>query len=118
MSKQYQQLNQEERDQIYLLLRQGKTQKEIAVALKRDKSTISRELNHNKHKKFNEYLPDTAQRKSNKKKKTSRKQAYVDKHPVVKKYILGKLQLGWSPEQIAGRMFRDIGRYLNQESIY
>ena len=118
MSKQYQQLNQEERDQIYLLLRQGKTQKEIAVALKRDKSTISRELNHNKHKKFNEYLPDTAQRKSNKKKKTSRKQAYVDKHPVVKKYILGKLQLGWSPEEIGGRMLMEIGYYLNYESIY
>ena len=56
MSKQYQQLNQEERDQIYLLLRQGNSQKEIAVALKRDKSTISRELNQNKHKKFNEMV--------------------------------------------------------------
>ena len=118
MSKQYKQLNQEERDQIYLLLRQGKKQKEIALALKRDKSTISRELGQNKHKKFNEYLPDTAQRKSNKKKKTSRKQPYVDKQPAVKKYILAKLRLGWSPEQIAGRMFREIGRYLNQESIY
>lgn len=118
MSKQYKQLNQEERNQIYLLLRQGKTQKEIALALKRDKSTISRELSQNKHRKFNEYLPDTAQRKSIRKKTKGRKQQYVDKYPEVKEYILEKLELGWSPEQIAGRMFREINRYLNQESIY
>ncbi|PIX03247.1 hypothetical protein COZ78_01435, partial [bacterium (Candidatus Gribaldobacteria) CG_4_8_14_3_um_filter_42_11] len=55
-----------------------------------------------------------------KKKKTSRKRSYVDKHPVVKKYILEleKLRLGWSPEQIAGRMIREISHYLNQESIH
>lgn len=87
-------------------------------ALKRDKSTISRELNKNKHKKFNEYLPDTAQRKSNKKKKTGRKQSYIDKHPIVKRYVSAKLELGWSPEQIAGRMSGEISHYLNYESIY
>lgn len=118
MSKQYKQLNQEERDQIYLLLRQGKKQSEIALALKRDKSTISRELSQNNHKKFNEYLPDTAQRKSNNKKKTGRKQRYIDKYPAVKRYILEKLRLGWSPEQIEGRMLMEIGYYLNYESVY
>lgn len=118
MSKQYKQLNQEERDQIYLLLRRGKRQLEIALALKRDKSTISRELDKNKHRKFNEYLPDTAQRKSSKKKTKGRKQRYVDKYPEVKDYVLAKLRLGWSPEQISGRMPRNIGHYLNQESIY
>jgi len=118
MSKQYKQLNQEERDQIYLLSRQGKKQNEIALILERDKSTISRELNNNRHKKFNEYLPDTAQRKSAKKKARGRKQRYIDKHPIVREYILGKLKLGWSPEQIEGRMFREIGYYLNYESIY
>lgn len=118
MSKQYKQLNLEERDQIYLLLRQGKKQSEIALALKRDKSTISRELSQNKHKKFNEYLPDTARRKSGKKKSKGRKQRYVDKYPEVREYIEAKLRLGWSPEQIAGRMLMEIGYYLNQESIY
>ncbi len=81
MPKQYKQLNQEERDQIYLLLRQGKRQSEIAFALKRDKSTISRELSQNRHKKFSEYLPDTAQRKSIRKKVKGRKQRYIDKCP-------------------------------------
>jgi len=41
MTKKYKQLNQEERDVIYLLLKQGKKQNEIAQVLKRDKSTIS-----------------------------------------------------------------------------
>jgi len=118
MTKQYQQLNQEERDQIYLLLGQGAKQKDIALALKRDKSTISRELSQNKHGKFNQYLPDTAQRKADKRKRTGRKQRYVDKYPMIKNYLLVKLKLGWSPEQMAGRMLKNIGLYLNQESVY
>ncbi len=109
MTKKYKQLKQKERNLIYLLLRKGKTQKDIAQTLKRDKSTISRELTRNKHRKFNEYLPDTAGRKSIRKKTQGRKQRYIDKYPAVKQYILEKLVLGWSPEQIEGRIVRDIG---------
>jgi IS30 family transposase len=32
--------------------------------------------------------------------------------------MLDKLKLGWSPEQIEGRIEMDIGKYLNYESIY
>lgn len=118
MTKRYKQLNQKERNLIYLLLKEGKNQKYIAQTLKRDKSTISRELRRNKHRKFKEYLPDTAGRKSIKRKKQGRKQRYVDKYSVIKQYILEKLTLGWAPEQIEGRMFKEIGYYLNYESIY
>lgn len=117
MSKQYQQLNQKERNAIYLLLRQGKKQKEIALTLKRDKSTISRELARNKHRILGEYLPDTAQRKALKKKKQSRKKKYLDKDEQLKQYVLTHLQQGWSPELIAGRI-KSSGATFNYESIY
>lgn len=118
MTKKYKQLNQKERNLIYLLLREGKSQKDIARTLKRDKSTISRELVRNKHRKFNEYLPDTAGKKSIRKKGKGRKQRYIDKYPAVKQYILEKLALGWSPEEIEGRITRDVGHYLNYETVY
>lgn len=118
MTKKYQQLNREERDMIYLLLKQGKKKNEIAQALKRDKSTIGRELKRNKHRKFNEYLPDTAHRKALKKKQQSRKKKYLEKDQKLKQHILSRLQTGWSPELIAGRLKQNLDKTFNQESIY
>ena len=118
MTKEYKQLNQEERDVIYLLLKQGKKQNEIAQVLKRDKSTISRELKRNKHQKFNEYLPDTAWRKTLKKRQQGRKKKYLEKDDELKQSVLSLLQIGWSPELIAGRLKQNLGKTFNQESIY
>ena len=118
MKKKYKQLSQKERDRIFLLKREGKSNSDIAKILGRDKSTIGRELKRNKHKKFNQYLPDTAQRKANKKKSQGRKKNYLDKNRELKEYIVSKLKLGWSPELIAGRMKNEIKKNYNYESIY
>jgi IS30 family transposase len=118
MKTNYTQLEQKERDQIFLLLQEGKTQKEIASIIGRDKSTISRELSRNLHQKFYVYLPDTAQRKTEKRKVQSRKQQYLDRDLELKQYVLTKLKTGWSPEQIEGRIEIDLDKYLNYESIY
>lgn len=118
MKTNYKQLDQKERDQIFSLLQEGKTQKEISDIIGRDKSTVCRELSRNWHQKFNTYLPDTAQRKAAKRKSQGRKQRYLDKNPELKQYVLAKLEAGWSPEQIAGRIKLDLDNYLNCESIY
>ena len=118
MNTKYTHLGQEDRNQIFLLLKDGKNQKEIANIIGRDKSTISRELERNIHQKFNIYLPDTATRKAEKRKEKGRKQRYLNKYPELKQYMLDKLKLGWSPEQIEGRIKTDIAKYLNYESIY
>jgi IS30 family transposase len=118
MKTNYTQLGQQERDQIFLLFKDGKTQKEIANIIGRDKSTICRELNRNTHQKFNIYLPDTATRKTEKRKARGRKQRYLDKDLELKQYVLTKLKVGWTPEQIEGRIEMDIGKHLNYESIY
>jgi len=63
-------------------------------------------------------LPDTAQRKADKRKALNRKIRYVDKYPKLKRRIIKLLKNGWSPDLIAGRLKRENKSYLNQESIY
>lgn len=117
-NKKYNQLNQKERDRIFLLNKQGLTNEAIAKQLDRNKSTVGREIKRNTHRKFCQYLPDTAQRKADKRKTLNRKQRYVDRRPKLKRKILNRLKKGWSPDLIAGRLKEQKESYLNQESIY
>lgn len=118
MPKQYIQLGQKERDRIFLLKKKGMSNSGIAKKLGRDKSTIGRELRRNIHRRFRQYLPDTAQRKANKRKELGRKEQYVVKDALLKKKIVSLLKKGWSPDLIAGRLKTLKLPYLNQESIY
>lgn len=116
--KHYTQLGQKERDQIFLLKKKGVSNSDIAKKLGRNKTTIGRELRRNIHQKICQYLPDTAQRKADKRKEYGRKQRYVIKRLRLKKKIIKLLKKGWSPDLIAGRLKRLGNQYLNQESIY
>ncbi|MBI2486951.1 MAG: IS30 family transposase [Deltaproteobacteria bacterium] len=116
--QQYKQLGQKERDTIFQLKKKGMANSDIAKKLGRDKSTIGRELTRNQHRKLQQYLPDTAQRKADKRKTFGRKARYVIKRPALKKKIIRLLKIGWSPDLIAGRMNRKKELCLNQESIY
>lgn len=116
--KKYKQLDQKERDRIFLFKKKGETNSDIAKLIGRDKTTIGRELKRNVHQRLHQYLPDTAQRKANKRKEAGRKQRYVVKRLALKKKIIALLKKGWSPDLIAGRLKRKGRPYLNQESIY
>lgn len=114
----YAQLDQKERDRIFLLKTKGKTNTAIARLLGRSTTTIGRELRRNIHKKLKQYLPDTAERKADKRKALGRKQPYTEKLSKLKHRIVRLLKNGWSPDIIAGRLRRNEQVYLNQESIY
>jgi len=116
--RRFKQLTPQERNRIYQLLQEGKTQAEIAKALGRTKATVSRELKRNWHQLFDEYLPDTAQRKANKRKALGRKQYYLDRFPRLKSYVLEKLRAGWAPDLMAGKLRHRGSVYLTKESIY
>lgn len=116
--KTYKQLRQKDREKIYKLKQKGMTNSDIAKKLDRDKSTVGRELRRNRHLKLKQYLPDTAQKKANKRKAKGRKAQYVVKRPALKKKIVKLLKIGWSPDIIAGRLRQEGEPYLNQESIY
>lgn len=97
-----------QRELLYTLHWKHRTQAEIADALGCDQSTVSRELVRNKAGPRLRYLPDRAEeiareRRSGAKTDTAR---WHDDAKLLA-YVHAKLELKWSPEQIAGRIKRD-----------
>ena len=118
MKKAYTQLSSEERDKIAILRTQGLSLEKIAQAIGRTKSTISRELKRNNSPIYNVYLPHKADFRAKERKHQSGKRKRL-KHPMIEKYVLQKIKLGWSPEQIAGRLPLDCpGLSISHEAIY
>ena len=98
----YTQMTLKERRRIGAFLEMGFSIKAIAERLCRHRSTIYRELDRNEEGGY--YLPYAAHGKSQKRK--HRKPLKLKVGTNVYKYVMEKLKLGWSPEQISGRMKR------------
>lgn len=99
--KEYVQLTLEERCEIHSLYKQGVSKSEIARALGRNKSTISRELKRNMSK-SGDYKPGVAHKRALSKRHDGHYK--LDRHVDLKCHVLDKLRLGWSPPTIAGRL--------------
>lgn len=118
MKKTYTSLSGEERDAIAILRTQGLSLNEIAKVLSRNKSTISRELRRNRSPVYNVYLPHRANDRANCRKQQAGKRDRL-KNETIRKYVRTKLSLGWSPEQIAGRLPIDHPEFkISHEAIY
>ena len=78
------------------------TMEEIAIKMKRSKSTISRELNRNSLE-GRLYLPDTAQLKMQSRRVRS-EQRFTSVNESTINEIKQRLELYHSPEQVCGRM--------------
>ena len=99
-----------------MLLKENYTRKEIADKLGVHKSTVSREIN--KRGTPNGYFAEVAQLHREKQRKKSRKKRRLS-YSKRQNYICSKLELGWSPEQIAGRLKLDApALYVCKETIY
>lgn len=117
MKKQYQQLTLEEREKIQWLRWQKESLRDIAKELRRDVSTISREIqrngtgNHHYHARLAHERTKAMIRQRGRRPRL--------KHLPIRSYMITKLKKGWSPEQIAGKWSR---RHPNQpishEAIY
>ena len=97
-------LTLEERDRIAQLKHRGASQKEIARALRRSPSTISRELRRNRT--GNEYLAGQAHRQAASRRRERPLVRKMD-YPTIKDAVCRGLAQYWSPEQIAGRLQLD-----------
>ena len=118
MKKQYQQLTLEEREKIQVLLWKKRSLREIAQILGRAHTTISRELKRNCPSGMRRYFPRLAQIKAQKKIQ-QRGQRPRLKQPFIVNYVKEKLKLGWSPEQISGRLSIDQPNHtISHEAIY
>jgi len=114
-----------ERDKIAVSLAKGVTISEIARALKRSKSTISDEIKRNrrwdKGKGGWTYEAIAAQEETDKRMVKRRKRPQL-KNDWIYGYVARHLGMGWSPEQIEGRLKREHkGNYqktTGHEAIY
>ena len=115
--REYRQLTEEDRIEIYAMKQAGKEQNKIAAKLRVHPSTISRELHRNTG--LRGYRPKQAQQKTLHRRFTARKA--VKMTPETIDYIESKLREQHSPEQIAERMKFDSGWHgpaVSHERIY
>ena len=108
-------LTQEQRNTIFRMLQNGHSQKVIAGAIGKDKSTISRELRRNSSKRG--YSPVSAnQYAEERKERFCRARKFTDE---IKRKIINELtQEQWSPEQIVGNARKEGTPMVSHQSIY
>jgi IS30 family transposase len=113
----YKQISLEEREKIYQFKKEGISLTEIGKLLKRNKSTISREISRNKTERLG-YLPDRANNVAIGRK--NRNLSKIEKDLNLKRYIIDRLSLDkWSPEMISGRLkLEKADIKISHESIY
>ena len=121
MGEHYGQLSLEERIEIYRLHAGGKSLTAIARQLGRVASTVSRELKRNSMKTKawpGGYEPVRAQHLAERRRRWDCR-FKLERQSDLRDLVKTRLAMGWSPEQIAGRLTREHGRTLiSHESIY
>lgn len=118
MGRQYEQLGLEERCEIARLQAAGSSICQIAAALDRSPSSISRELKRNTGSgpRAGPYKPAYAQQQAAARRWSGSR---LDRDESLRERVLKGLELGWSPEQVCGRLKLEEGRPLiGHESIY
>ena len=113
------QITDDQRNQIYALVKARFKQKDIAKQLHKSPSAISRELARNPTKQ-GKYLPRNARLKTKERRVQANKRfKKIENNEMLRRYIVRKLKLYWSPEQIAGRWNRDYGgKHIGKDSVY
>jgi IS30 family transposase len=92
----------------------GLSSSEIARQLGRHRATIHREIRRNRC--VDGYRPDSADRRAWARKLRGSR---IGRSSCLRTYVEDRLAMGWSPEQIAGRMEHEEKEYaLSAESIY
>lgn len=110
------QIQPNERDKIACLLASGVSQREVARQLGRSVSSINGEIKRNNY--AGQYIAIHAQMLTNKRKVESRHRHPL-KNKLVFSYVMEKLEAGWSPEQIDGRLKLENGhQIISYECIY
>ena len=115
MGRGYKQLSLEERCEIARLQAAGRSIGQIAAALDRTPSTVSRELKRNRGAEVG-YKPSYAHQQTKARRWAGSR---LEREPDLRRAVLDRLAQGWSPEQVAGRLAREAGRkVISYESIY
>jgi len=108
----YTQLTQEQRYQIYALLKAGHNQTEIAILINVHKSTISRELRRNRGPRG--YRPKQAHQFALNRRIRARYRIDTS----IWRIIESMIRKEWSPEQVSGWLNENCGLQISHEWIY
>ena len=110
-------LTLEEREDIMMLRKMGRTVTEIAAYTCRDKSTVSREIARNGCGHY--YRASTAQKRYKKRREACRRPHLLDDQKLFDTVQAKFLEDQWSPEQVEGRIELENGRKLvSDTTIY
>lgn len=113
----YKHLSIWEREKIQELLWQKKSIRFIAKVLERSPSSINREINRNIPLQYR-YTPRLANERALKKRKSRGRKLRL-KSLFIRRYVIDYLKIGYSPEQIAGRLSLEYPKYkISHEAIY
>jgi transposase, IS30 family len=106
----------QQRYTIAVMLQQNYKQIEIARAIGKDKSVVSREIKRNCDKRSGEYRFDLAERKRiSRQRERERSSKLTDS---VVNEMIAKLENNWSPEQITNRCKKEGIEMVSHERIY
>ena len=113
------QFNRDTRVELAILLNAGKNQTQAGKILGIHRTNVCNEINHNKD-------PDGVYRGGHahkryleKRKQAKHSEQKIENDKKLRRHIIRKLKLWWSPEQIAGRLERVIGQAtICHETIY
>ena len=100
MGRRYEQLSLDQRVEIARLQADGRSIRQIAAALDRSPSSISRELTRNSGVQVG-YKPGYAHEQAAARRWTGSR---LERNVELRTVVLDGLGRGWSPEQIAGRL--------------
>lgn len=116
--KRYKHLTVFERTRIGEKNKEGLDATQIAKLVKRDRSTIIRELARNGAPKTTRYRAESAHTKALERRERRGVRPRL-KNDTIKRYVIEKLKEGWSPEQISIRLPIDHkGQSISAEAIY
>ena len=116
--KSYKHLSVFDRTRIGTKFKEGMHVSEIAKLIKRDRSTVIRELGRNSSGKRLGYRPEFAHTKAFEKRERRGVRPLL-KNTTIREYAVEKMKIGWSPEQIHLRLPIDHkGLTISPEAIY
>lgn len=113
----YRHFSIEEREQVQLGVWEKKSVRCIARELGRSPGSVSREIRRNLPPEKYRYTPRLAHERALLH-RHSRGRTERLKNDDIRSYVTAHLTERWSPEQISGRIHRDIGESISPEAIY
>lgn len=113
--KNYRHITIEERETIFACLAQGKSFRDIGRLIGRSNKTVTNEVENNGGR--GKYKPSKAQRRYEENRFSAKRKKLEDMF--LRDFVVTKLNRGWSPEQIAGRIkLLNPSLLISHETIY